>query len=84
MVGCQTSGSAPFMRGEMVDNPETVATAIRDIKSGKIPEGSKVICTLTGNGLKDPDAAIEQCTTPMITVDATMDAVKNAILDNMD
>ena len=29
MVGYQASGSAPFMRGEMVDNPETVATAIR-------------------------------------------------------
>lgn len=57
---------------------------MRDIKSGKIPEGSKVVCTLTGNGLQDPDAAIAQCTTPMITVDATMDAVKNAILDNMD
>ncbi len=29
MCGYQASGSAPFMRGEMVDNPETVATAIR-------------------------------------------------------
>ena len=57
---------------------------MRDIKSGKIPEGSKIVCTLTGNGLKDPDTAIAQCTTPMITVDATMDAVKHAILDNMD
>lgn len=29
MVGYQASGAAPFMRGEIVDNPETVATAIR-------------------------------------------------------
>ncbi|MEJ2094843.1 MAG: threonine synthase, partial [Gammaproteobacteria bacterium] len=29
MVGYQASGSAPFLRGEMVDDPETVATAIR-------------------------------------------------------
>ena len=29
MVGYQASGSAPFMRGEMIDKPETVATAIR-------------------------------------------------------
>lgn len=29
MVGYQASGAAPFMRGQMVDNPETVATAIR-------------------------------------------------------
>lgn len=140
MVGFQASGSAPFMRGEMVDNPETVATAIRighpqswdkawtcqkesngwfdecsdeeilaaqkllamkegvfcepasaislagamrDINSGKIPEGSKIVCTLTGHGLKDPDTAIKQSTAPMVTVDATMDAVKKAILDNM-
>lgn len=29
MVGYQAAGSAPFMRGKMVDDPETVATAIR-------------------------------------------------------
>ena len=29
MVGYQASGAAPFIRGDMVDNPETVATAIR-------------------------------------------------------
>jgi threonine synthase len=140
MCGYQASGSAPFMRGKMVDNPETVATAIRighpqswdkawkvqeassgwfdecsdekilvaqkllaekegvfcepasatslagamaDIESGKIPEGSRVVCTLTGHGLKDPDTAIKQSSGPMITVDATLESVKKAILDNM-
>ncbi len=140
MCGYQASGSAPFMRGKMVDNPETVATAIRighpqswdkawvvqkesqgwfdectdeqilaaqkllaekegvfcepasatslagamaDIQSGKIPEGTKIVCTLTGHGLKDPDTAIKQSTGPMITVDATLESVKKAILDNM-
>jgi Threonine synthase len=29
MVGYQASGAAPFLRGRMVDDPETVATAIR-------------------------------------------------------
>lgn len=29
MVGYQAAGSAPFLRGAMVDDPETVATAIR-------------------------------------------------------
>jgi len=29
MVGYQAAGAAPFMRGAMVDNPETIATAIR-------------------------------------------------------
>ena len=140
MVGYQASGSAPFMRGEMVDNPETVATAIRighpqswdyawkvreesdgwfdecddveilaaqkllaekegifcepasatsvagamrDINSGKIPENSCVVCTLTGHGLKDPDTAIKQSTAPVIAVDAKLDQVKSAILENM-
>jgi len=140
MVGYQAAGSAPFMRGKMVDNPETVATAIRighpqswdkawvvhkesdgwfdectdevilaaqkllsekegvfcepasaislagamqDIATGKIPEGSKIVCTLTGHGLKDPDTAIKQSTGPMLTVEATLDEVKAAILKNM-
>ena len=141
MLGYQAAGSAPFMRGEMVDNPETVATAIRighpqswdkawkvkeeskgwfdectdeeilaaqkllaekegvfcepasatslagaikDIQAGKIPEGSKIVCTLTGHGLKDPDTAIKQSTRPLITIEATLDKVKAAILDNME
>jgi len=29
MLGYQAGGAAPFLRGKMVDNPETVATAIR-------------------------------------------------------
>jgi threonine synthase len=29
MVGCQASGAAPFLRGHSVDQPETIATAIR-------------------------------------------------------
>lgn len=138
MVGYQAAGSAPFMRGGPVANPETVATAIRignpqswdkawalqkdscgwfdelqdaeilaaqkllaekegvfcepasaasiggamrDIKSGKIPEGSTVVCTLTGNGLKDPDTAIKQCQdSRFTTIDAELGSVKDAIL----
>jgi len=141
MVGYQASGAAPFMRGEMVDHPDTIATAIRighpqswdyawkvnaesggwfdectdeeilaaqrllaekegifcepasatsvagalrDIKSGKIPADSSVVCTLTGHGLKDPDTAIKQCgDDAMMTVDAELGAVKDAILRNM-
>jgi len=29
MCGYQAAGAAPFVAGEMIDNPETVATAIR-------------------------------------------------------
>ncbi|NOX27408.1 MAG: threonine synthase [Gammaproteobacteria bacterium] len=140
MIGYQASGSAPFMRGDMVDDPDTVATAIRighpqswnqawkvkeeskgwfdecsdelilsaqkllteeegifcepasatslagameDIKSGKIKEGSTVVCTLTGHGLKDPDTAMKQGQSTFVTVDATLQSVEKAILSNM-
>lgn len=140
MVGYQASGSAPFLRGGPVAEPETVATAIRignpqswdnawtvqkesggwfdectdaeilaaqkelaenegvfcepasatslagamrDVRSGKIPEGSSIVCTLTGNGLKDPDTAIKQSNAPVITTPARLDDVKAAILENM-
>ncbi|MEW8125219.1 MAG: threonine synthase, partial [Candidatus Thiodiazotropha endolucinida] len=55
-----------------------------DVKSGKIPEGSSIVCTLTGNGLKDPDTAIQQSTSPVLTIDAELDEVKRAILNNME
>ncbi|MCI0505561.1 MAG: threonine synthase [Gammaproteobacteria bacterium] len=140
MVGYQAAGAAPFLRGKMVDNPETIATAIRighpqswdkawqvqkeskgwfdeltddeilaaqkklaqregifcepasaaslggamrDIQNGKIPAGSKIVCTLTGHGLKDPDTAIKQSASAMITAEATLEAVRDAILSNM-
>ncbi len=139
MVGYQAAGAAPFLRGHPVDNPETVATAIRighpqswekawaaqkesggwfdecsddeilaaqkllaeregifcepasatslagamrDIRSGKIPEGSRVVCTLTGNGLKDPDIAIRQAAEPIV-IDAELAAVRETILGNL-
>lgn len=136
MVGYQAAGAAPFLRGAPVENPETVATAIRignpqswdlakaaveessgwfdevtdqellemqsllaskegvfcepasavsvcgalrDIKSGKIPEGSLITCTVTGHGLKDTATAIEG-RDPVQTVDAELSSVKAAIL----
>jgi threonine synthase len=140
MVGYQAAGSAPFIKGEMIDDPDTVATAIRighpqswdkawvvqkdskgwfdkctdpeilaaqkllaeqegifcepasaaslagamnDLKNGKIAEGSKIVCTLTGHGLKDPDTAIKQSTGPVVKIKAELGAVKEAILNNM-
>jgi len=61
----------------------SIAGAMRDIKSGKIEEGSKVVCTLTGHGLKDPDTAISQCKDEMININPVMDEVRDAILNNM-
>ena len=140
MVGYQASGSAPFLRGDAVSDPDTVATAIRigdpqswdyawsasresggwfdecsddeilaaqrllasregifcepasaaslagamrDIRSGRIPEGSTVVCTLTGHGLKDPDIAIHQSGNAIRTIPAELESVRQAIVDRL-
>ena len=113
MMGFQSSGSAPLVENIIVENPDTIATAIRignpvnrekaklvkkeskgDFQSvtdseiinaykllaregifcepasaasvagliknkNRIKKESTIVCVLTGNGLKDPDCAIE-------------------------
>ncbi len=124
MWGFQAAGAAPIVLGHPVENPETIATAIRignpaswvpaleviheslgDIRAVTddeildayhylaryesvfcepasaasvagllkfgVPKGSKVVCVLTGNGLKDPDTAVGSSESPKI-VDATL------------
>ncbi|WP_150048125.1 MULTISPECIES: threonine synthase [Methylomonas] len=62
----------------------SLAGAMQDLAGGKIPEGSTIVCTLTGNGIKDPDTAISQCKDAHpVTIEASLDAVKKAILDSM-
>jgi threonine synthase len=61
----------------------SLAGAMRDIESGRIPEGSRIVCTLTGHGLKDPDTAIQQSGGRVRTVEASLDAVKRAILESL-
>ncbi|MEM7294779.1 MAG: threonine synthase, partial [Pseudomonadota bacterium] len=61
----------------------SVTGALKDLRSGKIPAGNRVVCTVTGHGLKDPDTAIAQSTAPMLSVEATLDEVRDAILSNM-
>lgn len=58
----------------------SVAGALRDLHSGKIPEGSVVTCTLTGHGLKDPDIAIKQGAGAITKVAATLEDVKKVVL----
>jgi threonine synthase len=119
MLGFQAAGAAPIVLGHPVENPETIATAIRIgnpaswysaaaaasesggsitavtddeildaytflakeesvfceaassasvaglLKQG-VPRGSKVVCVLTGHGLKDPDLAIKSITVPTV------------------
>jgi len=139
MLGYQASGAAPIVRGRSVENPETVATAIRignpvsweqavaasresggwfaelsdeeilqaqkllaeaeglfcepasaiavagvlkDLEAGRIGEGSTIVCTLTGHGLKDPDIAIERSAKPF-TVDAELKAIESVIRERL-
>jgi threonine synthase len=140
MIGYQAAGSAPFLRGGPVKDPETVATAIRigdpqswapawtvkdesggwfqelnddeilaaqdllartegvfcepasaaslagalrELKEGKIPAGSAVVCTLTGNGLKDPDVILRRGLRDLVEVDADRGAVERVLLERL-
>jgi threonine synthase len=131
MVGFQAAGAAPIVLGRVVENPQTVATAIRignpaswktaldavqessgaiDMvtdeeilfaygliasdegvfcepasaasiagllklsAAGGLTEGDRVVCTLTGHGLKDADTAISVSRQPL-TVKASYDEV---------
>jgi threonine synthase len=135
MLGFQAAGAAPIVLGHPVENPETVATAIRignpaswkgaenardesggvidsvtdeEIleayqfiasregifcepasaaslagviklsRQGYFSDGDTVVCTLTGNGLKDPDTAIKLSESP-IKVKADVSAIEDAL-----
>jgi len=120
MMGIQAEGSAAIVKGQVIKNPETIATAIRignpaswkqaeaarDESGGTIDmvsdekiieaynilasqegilaepascasiagliklkdqvvQNSKLVCILTGNGLKDPDSAIKYAKSPV-------------------
>jgi threonine synthase len=42
----------------------------------QVPDGAKVVCVLTGNGLKDPDTAIKHCQNQFKTgIEASLQAV---------
>ncbi len=57
----------------------SVAGVLREIEAGRVADGSTVVCTLTGHGLKDPDIAISQCSQP-VCVEAEANAVRDVIL----
>jgi threonine synthase len=134
MWGFQAAGAAPIVTGQVVEQPQTIATAIRIgnpaswtkalaardqsggridavtdrailaayrllartegvfvepasaasvagllqvADAGELPAGSRVVCTVTGNGLKDPEWAIAGAPAPVtIPVDATAAAAQ--------
>jgi threonine synthase len=135
MLGFQAAGAAPIVRGHIVTEPQTIATAIRvgnpaswdlalrardesgghidavdDRKilaayrllarqegvfvepssaasvagllqaraAGRVAAGEVVVCTVTGNGLKDPDWAITGAARPE-TIPSTVAAAARAL-----
>lgn len=65
-----------FLAGEesVFCEPASAASVAGLLKVG-VPEGSRVVCVLTGHGLKDPDVAIGQIAVPK-AVDADLGAVR--------
>jgi threonine synthase len=57
--------------------------ALRDIASGRIERGATVVCTLTGNGLKDPDIVMKDGLQGLLRVAATRTAVEQALLSRL-
>ncbi len=47
----------------------SVAGLLKCIESGKIEEGSRVICITTGHGLKDPDIVVERFKGEMVEIE---------------
>jgi threonine synthase len=56
----------------------SVAGLLQARESGHVGRGERVVCTVTGNGLKDPDWAIAGAPKPL-TVSAHVDAVAGAL-----
>ncbi len=136
MMGFQASGAAPIVDDAPVENPQTIASAIRignpaswqpakaalqfsggaidkvtdeeilaahklvaskegifiepasatalagiikEHQAGGLPEGSLVVATMTGHGLKDPENAVANAGVEPVTIPAELDAVKAVI-----
>ena len=57
--------------GELGSSASVAGPARRVRQTGEIPAGSRVVCTITGNGLKDPDWALSGAPAPTtVPVDA--------------
>jgi threonine synthase len=56
----------------------SVAGLLQAAEQGRLPAGARVVCTVTGHGLKDPEWAISTAPTP-ITVAADVLAAAKAL-----
>ncbi|MCP4749986.1 MAG: pyridoxal-phosphate dependent enzyme, partial [Proteobacteria bacterium] len=53
----------------------SVAGLIKSVENGLDLKGKRIVCIITGNGLKDPDNALKQ-SAPLTEVPADLDAVE--------
>jgi threonine synthase len=63
--------------GELASSA-SVAGLLRARASGQIAAGARVVCTITGNGLKDPDWALSGAPSPA-TISADVAAAATAL-----
>lgn len=66
-VFCEPASAAP------------VAGLLKQFKQGKIQEGATIVTVLTGNGLKDPDAAMQQISQELTPVPVTEEDLVQSI-----
>lgn len=57
----------------------SLAGVIKSVNAGKIPAGSKVVTVFTGNGLKDPDTAMQVSTVDLVSLQNDEEAIRQYI-----
>jgi threonine synthase len=63
--------------GELASSA-SVAGLLQASEDGILPRGSRVVCTITGNGLKDPDWAVSAAPAPLV-IQADVTAAASAL-----
>jgi threonine synthase len=58
----------------------SIAGLIKLIEMGVIDKDEKIVCITTGNGLKDPDAAIKASEMP-VEIECDMEVLNKAIME---
>ncbi len=62
----------------------SIAGVFQQVKAGTIPKGSKVVAVLTGNGLKDPQTAVDQIDVQVTSLPNDQEAVTNYIKNTVE
>ena len=57
----------------------SIAGLLKSVEDGWVKKGSTGVCTVTGNGLKDPQTALEQAG-GVLACDAEIGALEHAVL----